>query len=134
MNLNHRLKPRDEKGSPFVNLAITLAVMYVISGSLLLLLSLGLYQMDLSESVVRIGIIAIYIASGFAGGFLIGKRMQDKKYLWGLASGALYFLILFLVSLVLKQGMGEELMMEPVKLLTTLVLCAVSAMAGGMFS
>ena len=134
MKLNQRLKPRNENANPVVNLALTLVVMYVISGGLLLLLSMGLYRMDLSEAVVRIGIVAIYIAAGFSGGLFIGKKMQDKKYLWGLISGALYFLLLFLVSLILKSGMSEEFIIEPVKILTTLILCAVSAMAGGMFS
>lgn len=134
MKLNQRLKARNEKANPIAMLAAALAVMYVVSGVLLLLLALGLYRLDLSESVVRIGIIAIYIASGFVGGFLIGRWMQDKKYLWGIAVGALYFLLLFVVSLMLKQGVFGTLLLEPVKLVTTLVLCAVSAMAGGMFS
>ena len=134
MNLSNRLKPRNEKQNPAVAVAITLAAMYVISGVLLLLLALLLFEFDLSESVVRIGIIVIYIASGFFGGFLIGKRMQDKKYLWGLASGAIYFVLLFVLSWIFKQGMSGTVAFEPVRIFTTLILCAVSGMAGGMFS
>ena len=90
--------------------------------------------MDLSEEVVKIGVIAIYIISGFSGGFLIGKQMQDKKYLWGLLAGGVYFILLFLLSLLLKQGMGETMALEPVRLFTTIILCMVSSMAGGMIS
>lgn len=132
--MNQRLKARNEKTNPAVMLSITLAVMFVMSGVLLLLLAFGLYKLDLSEAVVKIGIVAIYIAVCFMGGFLMGRWIQDKKYLWGLLSGALYFLFLFVVSLLLKQGMGEAILEEPVKVFTTFVLCAVSAMAGGMFS
>lgn len=134
MKMSKRLKARNEKANPGVMIPVTLAIMFLISGGLLLLLALGLYQMDLSEVVVKIGIVAIYIISGFTGGFLIGRWMQDKKYLWGLAVGALYFLLLLVVSLLLKQGMGEVLFEEPIKVLTTFVLCVVSAMTGGMFS
>lgn len=132
--MNQRLKARNEKANPMMMLPITLAIMFVVSGVLLLLLALGLYRLDLSEAVVKIGIVAIYIASCFTGGFVIGRWTQDKKYLWGLLLGAVYFFLLFVVSLLLKQGMGAEIFSDPMKVLTTFILCAVSAMAGGMFS
>lgn len=132
--MNQRLKSRNEKANPGVMLSVTLAVMFVISGVLLLLLAWGLYQLDLSEAVVKIGVIAIYIAACFLGGFLIGRWVQDKKYLWGLLAGALYFLLLFVVSILLKKGMGEVALEEPVRIFTTFALCTASAMAGGMFS
>ncbi len=129
-----KLKPRNEKQNPAAAMAVTIAFMYLLSGIFLALLALLLYQFDLSEAVVKIGIVAIYIASGFFGGFFIGKRIQDKKYLWGLFAGSVYFLCLFIVSVLMKQGMGEILFFEPLKILTTLLLCAVSGMAGGMLS
>lgn len=134
MNLLNRVKPRNEKKNPAAVMGITLIVMYVISGMLLLLLALLLYNLELSEATIKIGVIAIYIISGFAGGFLIGKQMKDKKYLWGLFAGGIYFLLLFVLSLLVKQGMGEILAFDAVRILTTLVLCAVSGMAGGMIS
>ena len=115
-------------------MGLALFVMYAISGVLLLLLAFLLYNFELSEETVRIGVIAIYIASGFAGGFLIGRWMQDKKYLWGLMAGGVYYLLLFVLSFAVKQGMGEAVDFEAVRMLTTLVLCAVSSMAGGMIS
>ena len=60
--------------------------------------------------------------------------MQDKKYLWGLLTGGIYFLLLFVLSLFLKNGMGEETTFEAVRIITTMVLCGVSSMAGGMVS
>ena len=132
--MNQRLKSRNEKVSPVVMLSVALTVMLVISGVLLLLLAWGLYKLDLSEAVVKIGIVAIYIGACFAGGFLIGRWMQDKKYLWGLLAGVLYFLLLFIVSVLLKKGMGEVVLEEPTRVLTTFVLCTISAMAGGMLS
>ena len=134
MNLMTRLKPRNEKKNPASVLVVTLMVMYLISGLLLLLLALLLYQMELSEMVVKTGVITIYIIAGFCGGFLIGRQMQDKKYLWGLLTGGTYFVVLFLLSFLVKQGMDEVLALEPLRMFTTFLLCAVSGMAGGMLS
>lgn len=134
MKLNQRLKARNEKVNPIAMISVILTVMFALSFILLLLLAWGLYKMDLSESVVKIGVVAIYIASCFLGGFLIGRWIKDKKYLWGLLIGALYFLMLFIVSVLVKKGMGEAVLEEPMRVLTTFALCTISAMAGGMFS
>ncbi|MBR5127663.1 MAG: TIGR04086 family membrane protein [Roseburia sp.] len=134
MNLRNRIKARNEKKSPAMALGMALAMMYVVSGVLLLALSALLYNFELSEATVKIGVVAIYILSGFVGGFLMGRQMQDKKYLWGIVVGVIYFALLFVLSLLMKVGAGEELTMEFVRILTTLLLCAVSGMAGGMIS
>lgn len=46
---------------------------YFLTMLMLLGLSFGLYKFDLSEKTVRIGILAVYIISTFAGGFAMGK-------------------------------------------------------------
>ena len=43
---------------------------YIVTGAFLLVLALLLYKLQLSESIVNIGIIAIYVISCFLGGFL----------------------------------------------------------------
>ena len=134
MYFMNRIKPRNEKKNPIAVTGLTLLVMYAVSGLLLLILSVLLYNFELSEETVRIGVIVIYIASGFAGGFLIGRWMQDKKYLWGLATGGAYYVLLFVLSLAVKMSMGDAVAPDVVRMLTTLVLCAVSSMAGGMIS
>jgi len=133
MGLN-KMKARNEKKSGISVMGVVLLIMYLISGLLLLLLAALLYRFELSEATVKVGIVVIYIITGFVGGFFIGKQMQDKKYLWGLLTGGIYFLLLFVLSLFLKNGMGEETTFEAVRIITTMVLCGVSSMAGGMVS
>ena len=77
-----------------------LLAMYLVTGVLLLALSAMLYKMQLSESVVSVGIVVIYVVSGFLGGFLSGKVMKTRRFLWGMLMGAAYFLIL--VNWVIK--------------------------------
>lgn len=104
--------------------------MYAVTLILLLLLALILFKTELQEIVCKIWLIAVYIISGFLGGFLIGKRRKSKKFLWGFFAGLFYFLILFAVSLLLYKGLTGDWM----HLITTLILCTASGTAGGMIS
>lgn len=134
MKLGNRIRSRNEKKKPAIVLTSALLLMYVVSGILLVILAMLLLNMEMSETSVKIGIIVTYIISGFTGGFFIGKQMLDKKYLWAMMGGALYFVLLILISILVKKGMGEAIQVEPVRMLITMLLCAVSAMAGGMLS
>jgi len=120
-----RLRARDAKENPAKVLAMVLFIMFIISALLLLLLALLLYRLELSEAVVKVAVIVIYIITGLTGGILMGKKIRDKKFLWGFVAG-----ILFAVSLIIKGGAG----IEPVKMITTWVLCACAGTAGGMIS
>ncbi len=109
---------------------VDLVAMYVITGILLVILAALLGHVDMSDAAVSIGIIITYIVSCFTGGFLIGKKKKRQKYLWGLCVGAFYFLVLFLGNLAVNRGLDGQL----IHMLTTAVLCILSAMAGGMVS
>ena len=103
---------------------------YAATGIMLLILTLLLYKAGLSEENVNAGIILTYIISTFAGGFVIGKLMGVRKFLWGLLTGVLYSVLLLLISL----GVYHSVQGEPVNLLTTFLLCAGGGMLGGMVS
>jgi putative membrane protein (TIGR04086 family) len=107
-----------------------LFLMYFTTLLLLLLLALVLFKMETSAMVSKVWLIAVYVISGFLGGFLIGKRTKSQKFLWGFFIGLLYFLILFAVSLLLYKGLSQNWM----HLVTTMVLCTASATVGGMIS
>lgn len=130
MRTGLKLKARDAKENPAKVLAVVLFIMFIISGLLLLLLALLLYRLELSEAVVKVAVIIIYIVTGMSGGILMGKKIKDKKFLWGFLAGTVYFGILLVVSLAVKGGTG----IEPVKMVTTWVLCACAGTAGGMIS
>lgn len=107
-----------------------LVAMYIITGILLVILAALLGRVEMSDAAVSIGIIATYIVSCFAGGFLIGKKKKKNKYLWGLCVGAFYFAVLLLGNLAVNRGLNGQV----VHMLTTAVLCTLSGMAGGMLS
>ncbi|MBD5495186.1 MAG: TIGR04086 family membrane protein [Lachnospiraceae bacterium] len=103
---------------------------YLLTAGLLLLLALMLYRFGLSEKVVSICIILIYIAVTFLAGFIAGKRAGEKKFLWGLVMGCVYFLILMAVSLIVNRGIEEPIS----RMATVFMLCSGSGMLGGMLS
>ena len=80
---------------------------YILTGGFLLLLALFLYKFQLSEKVVSIAIIGIYVVAVFFAGFMTGKRMGSKKFLWGLAVGLAYFAVMALVSFAANHGFGD---------------------------
>lgn len=107
-----------------------LLLMYVITGIMLLILTALLSKMQLTEGAISIGIVAIYVVSGFLGGLLAGKKMKNRKFVWGMVMGACYFLVLAAGSIIFHKGLD----MEASRFLTTLILCTASGMAGGMIS
>lgn len=110
---------------PFLKI---LLVMYIVTGALLLVLTVLLSKMQLSEGAVSIGIVVIYVVSGFLGGLLAGKKMKSRKFFWGMLMGACYFLVLSIGSVIFHKGLD----MEVSRFATTLVLCVASGMVGGM--
>lgn len=113
-----------------VPVILVLFLMFAGSGILLFVLSLLTYYLDLSVDFVKIGIYVTYLLSGFLGGILIGKMKKEKKFLWGILMGILYFAVILVVSLVQNGGAVTDV----IKLMTVLVLSMVSSMIGGMVS
>ena len=103
---------------------------YVMTGILLLILTVLLYKAGLSEENINAGIILTYVISTFSGGFVIGKLAGVKKFLWGLLLGIMYFVLLLLISLGIYHSLQSDMM----NLVTTFLLCAGGGMLGGMVS
>ena len=103
---------------------------YIITAFILLLLSFLLLKLDLPSAVISGGIIVAYIISTFVGGFFVGKKAEQKKFIWGLIMGVFYFIILMIVSIAMNRA-------EPLplgNLLTAFLICSLSGMVGGMIS
>lgn len=118
------------RGVPVLFLLKSLLFSYILTAAFLALLSFFLYKLGLGEKAVSAAIIVIYVAATFFAGFLAGKKLGSRKFLWGLLEGSAYFLILALISLVL----GKEGITVGKTFFTTFALCAGGGMLGGMLS
>lgn len=96
----------------------------------LLLLSFLEYRLEFSSTVVNIAILFIYIITCFLGGLCMGKKVKERRFLWGILLGGSYIFILLLISLAFHHGVDLN---EPTNL-STAVLCLASGMLGGMVS
>ena len=121
---------RTEIGQRAIWMIKALLCAYVITGILLLVLTLLLYKAGLSEEYVNAGITLIYVISTFAGGFVMGKLTGNRKFLWGLLTGCMYFILLILISL----GVYHSFQSEISGMITTFLLCAGGGMLGGMIA
>jgi len=100
---------------------------YVVTVLLLFILAFLLYKLELDEGKVTIGIIAVYVISCLIGGFAAGRSNRSRKFLWGLLTGSVYFLILLLVSFGSGKAAGDVLSLS-----TGAIICMGSGMIGGM--
>lgn len=107
-----------------------LLISYVVTGIFLLVLALLLYQFNLDEQKVTMGIVLTYVVSTFAGGWVLGKLVGERRFFWGIILGSAYFLLLFGVSVAVNHDFGSNGM----NLITTMFLCAGGGMIGGMVS
>lgn len=125
-----RIMRTQSGGVPIVNLLLYLILAYAGTFLVLLVLAFLYYKFRFSEDIVSGGVVVTYMAAGFLGGFLAGKKMKQKKFLWGLLMGVAYYVVLLVLSLIINRGIADF----SGSMLTTLVLCAGGGMLGGMLS
>ena len=77
---------------------------YLLSALALVILSFVMYRWDVSENVIRGGILFAYVFSCFISGMVVSRQHSERKYLWGLLMGAIYFVILWGVSMIGNKG------------------------------
>jgi len=118
------------KKSMVMTILKSLLISYIVTGILLLALTLLLFKLDLNESKVSVGIIFIYILSSFIGGFIVGKSTKSRKFIWGIVIGAAYFIVLTLISLLINKTFQSDMG----NFITTFVMCVGGGMIGGMLS
>lgn len=120
---------KTDRRSPMGILIKVLLASYILTACLLTILSCLLMSFGLSERIVRFSIIFIYVSVTFLAGLIFGKRMEHRKYLWGMSVGAAYFIVLFIISILAnKEGISGT-----GSVFTTMVLCLGGGMMGGMF-
>lgn len=108
----------------------TLLISYLCSAVILIILTVLLYKFRLNESQITLGIYGTYSFSCLLGGFLAGRAMKTRRFFWGILTGILYFVFLFLMSALQDQSVTTELS----QILKILATCAGSGMLGGILS
>ncbi|SFR69103.1 TIGR04086 family membrane protein [Anaeromicropila populeti] len=118
------------KQSRGVTLLKALFIAYVITGAFMLFLALAMARLEMPDIAVNAGIIFSYIFSSFIGGLIVGKHSSQKRFLWGIILGMLYFAIIFAVSILMQR----DIMGEIGSMITVFFMCSLGGMLGGMLS
>ena len=110
-----------------IGLWISKALVFASIFTLLVLLftALLMYKVDLSMDTAGYVLMLAYIGAPFLGALYLGKKVVEKRYLWGLFVGVCYFLLFLVFSLCMG---GVEQLNWPAELRVLLM-----ALAGGVF-
>ncbi|MBQ4521510.1 MAG: TIGR04086 family membrane protein [Lachnospiraceae bacterium] len=117
-------------GTKIVEMGKALLISYLLTGIILAILSYFVFQYEMKEGIVNVIIVATYVIANFMGGFICGKKLKEKKFLWGLGLGILYGTILMIVSVALGNGGA----LADKSNLTMIMLCTGGGMLGGMLA
>ncbi|MCD8397997.1 MAG: TIGR04086 family membrane protein [Lachnospiraceae bacterium] len=118
------------RGKTIGRAVLALVVAFLTTIILLLGFAFLLLKLQLDAGKTELGILVIYVLSCFVGGWYCGRKAGQRKFLWGLLTGILYFLLLLAVS-----ALGEEAL-QPALARTAIafVLCAGGGTLGGMLA
>lgn len=107
-----------------------LIVSYAVTGVLLAILAFAVYKLHLTETIADIAIIAIYVVVTFIGAFIVGKRVKERKFVWGLILGMLYIAIITAAAFAISHAFHVPNTAD----ITTALLCVGGGLIGGMLS
>ncbi len=103
-------------------------IAYIITVVMLFFMAFLLYQFNLSETVVDIGILVCYVVSSLMAGLCYAINAKSRKFAWGMLAGFVYYAVLLGISI----GIEPEFQLLSTSSITTLLICTGSGMLGGM--
>ena len=118
------------KAKKIVWIIKALFLSYLLSGIMLLLMALAVYKLEWEEQIVSAGVIVVYVISNLAAGIYAGKKFGQRRFLAGMVCGALYAILLCLVSAIVYRDISGNVG----NMAVTLLVCSGSGMVGGMIS
>ena len=117
-----------KKISLWIGKALLFASIFTVL--VLLFTALLMYKADVSMDTAGNILMLAYIGAPFLGALYLGKKVREKRYLWGLLVGICYFLLFLALSLFF--GGAEQL--NWTAQLRVLLMALTGGLLGGMLS
>ena len=124
------LKRNEGEKRPYLIVCKNMLLAYLITLVLLLFMAFLLYKVGLTEETVSAMMSVLYAGSCLVAGFVTGKQMKVKRFMWGMIVGAGYFIVLVFFSWIA----GRKGVVFTRDMITTMFLCVGGGMLGGMLS
>ncbi len=105
-----------------------LMISFLATALLILLFAFVMFKFSISENIIALAVTFIYVISCVSGGLYIGKSIGRKKFLWGLLVGALYLVVLLVISVIVG---GEKSLLSG-NIFSLILLCLGGGTLGGM--
>ena len=102
----------------------------ILTGVFLFIQAFLIYRMELPEKLGSFLLAGTYVFANLIAGWRLGKRVERRKFLWGMMLGVVYFFILFLLSF-LQNGLEIP---DTQKAILVFFLCVGGGTFGGMIS
>lgn len=98
-----------------------------LSMILLAVAAFVMLKIGYSQESARVISGITYFLSSFAGGLVLGKVMETRKFIWGIGCGITYFLIILTLSAIVEAGAAGG-----IGIVASLMISVAGGMLGGM--
>lgn len=102
----------------------------ILTGVFLFIQAFLIFKMELPEKLSAFLLAGTYVFANLIAGWRLGKRVEHRKFLWGMLLGLVYFFVLFLLSF-LQNGFTIP---DTQKAILVFFLCVGGGTFGGMIS
>ena len=107
-----------------------LILSFFVTALLIVIFAFFMFKFNISENVIALGVTIIYIISCGLGGFYIGRTIGERKFMWGFLVGAIYLVVLLIISAII--GGDKSLLSE--NGFSLILLCLGGGTLGGMLA
>ena len=104
------------------------AVAILVSVLLIFICAFLAYKLRLGSPQIALLVTVIYAAGSFIAGFGVGHLRKEKRLLWGVCAGGVYFLVILLISLIVSHGIGSN----GGNVVRNLLICVAAGGIGGI--
>lgn len=105
-------------------------IQMLISAVLIVIAAFIVLKISPSDTVIKGIVLAIYAISAFVGGFIMGKVMDRRKFLWGLTAGAIYIAVILLTAFIVKGVFNAG----TISVMSGIITSLAAGTIGGMLS
>lgn len=117
-------------GKKSVSIVKGLIISYLLTIIMLFIIAVVVYKIGISDNTLNILVILVYIVATFVGGFYTGRKVEEKRFIWGALFGLMYITVALLVSLMISGEAGGG----GVQRVTRSIMCIAGGMLGAMLS